>query len=60
MSIKIFYKYHVNQSYIIEDYNNLTPEQIQQIEKRYSDNMKNDDYVSLVMIIDKEGINNEI
>lgn len=54
MSVKIFYKYHVNQSYIIEDYNNLTPEQVQQIEKRYSDNMKNGDYVSLVIIIDKE------
>ncbi len=38
-----------------EEYDDLTPEQAQQIEKRYSDNMAAGEYVALQIVIEREG-----
>ena len=53
MKIKVSYKYKVSESFFGDVYENLTEEQVKQIEKRYSDNMKNGEYVALFIEIDK-------
>lgn len=53
MSITIYYKYQAQQSFFKEEFKDLNFEQIQKIEKRYSDNMKNGDYVALTIYIEE-------
>lgn len=54
MTLKAWYKYSVNTSYSEETYKNLTPSQVETIEKRFSDNMFNGDYVDLCIEISEE------
>lgn len=53
MKIKVSYKYKVSDSFFGDIYENVTEEQAKKIEKRYSDNMINGDYVSLFIEIEK-------
>ena len=50
MKITVFYKYQVSDSFFVDTYNNITTEQAQQIEKRYSDNMTAGTYIALQII----------
>lgn len=55
MKITAYYKYQASQSFFKEEHDDLTPEQAQQIEKRYSDNMAAGEYVALQIVIEREG-----
>ena len=55
-TIKVYYKYNANQSFFEEVFEHLTEDQVQKIEKRYSDNMKNGDYIALTIKMYNEEI----
>ena len=54
MTVKVFYKYVVSQSFFEETYTGLTAEQANKIKERYCDNMKNGDYIALFIETDNE------
>ena len=54
MSITVYYKYNSNQSYFSQSFNGATREQIEKIEKLYSDAMDKGLYVALKIIIEED------
>lgn len=54
MTLKAWYKHSINTGFNEETYKNLTPGQVETIEKRFSNNMLNGNYAALRIEISEE------